>query len=57
MAFGREAPVSIHKTAEVTVQYALVDIKDLVTSHDKALTINSDYPQELQPRNRTRLGL
>lgn len=56
MAFGSETNVSTPKTTKVPVQYALVDIKDLVTSHDNALNLNPDYPQELQPRNRTRLA-
>ncbi len=41
---------------EVPVQYGLVEMGDLVTSHDDNLSPNPDYPQELQPRDRERAG-
>ncbi|MDH4384858.1 MAG: hypothetical protein QE280_05390 [Caulobacter sp.] len=41
---------------EVPVRYALVEIEDLVTSHDDDLIVNADYPAALQPRARDRAG-
>lgn len=39
---------------ETKVKYAIVEADDLVTSHDDALNKNDNYPQILQPRDRTR---
>lgn len=36
------------------MQYAVVDVATLVTSHDNALHANPDFPAELQPRDRAR---
>lgn len=38
----------------VGVRYEVVDAGDLITSHRDDLGINPDFPQELQPRDRTR---
>lgn len=50
--------VSVAKTdagTEIKTQLALVEASDLVTSHDFAtMSPNPLYPQELQPRDRTR---
>ena len=35
-------------------QYKVVDLNDLVTSHNPDLTVNPRYPKELQPRIRDR---
>jgi len=51
---GKEASVKTEKHTEVKVHYAVVDIDDLAASHDTDLKVNKDYPQELQPRDRTR---
>ena len=56
ISLGKEVDVSTPRTPKVPVQYAVTDINDLITSHDNALNINPAYPQELQPRNRTRLA-
>lgn len=56
MALGKEVMVSTARTQKIPVQYAIMEIRDLITSHDNGLNINPDYPQELQPRNRTRLA-
>ena len=39
---------------ETQVEYAIVEAEDLITSHDDNLSIEGRYPQELQPRDRTR---
>lgn len=39
---------------KVPVDYAVVDVKSLVTSNTDDLRPNPAYPQELQPRDRTR---
>ena len=36
------------------LQYAVVEAKDLVTSHTEEMGLSEDFPQELQPRDRTR---
>lgn len=40
------------KGTEIPVRYALVELGDLVTSHDDDLIRNADYPGALQPRDR-----
>lgn len=41
---------------EIPARYALVELKDLVTSHDDDLARNPAFPPELQPRSRERAG-
>lgn len=41
---------------EIPVRYALVEMSDLVTSHDNDLQRNPAFPEALQPRDRTRAG-
>ncbi len=36
------------------LQYAVVEAADLVTSHTEAMGLSDEFPQELQPRDRTR---
>lgn len=52
----RGAPTSFSTEAGVRLdgQYALLEADDLVTSHDEDLRANPLYPQELQPRDRSR---
>lgn len=52
----RGAPTSFSTEAGVRLdgEYALMDASDLVTSHDEGLRSNPLYPQELQPRDRSR---
>ena len=40
----------------VDVEYQLVDVDDLTTSHIGTGVTNPDYPAELQPRDRTRVA-
>lgn len=42
--------------AEVPVRFAVVELRDLKTSHDDDLFPVADYPRLLQPRDRTRAG-
>lgn len=42
------------KGNEVDVEYAVVELGDLVTSHDFYGRENPSYPQEMQPRERSR---
>lgn len=51
---GAETTFSTEAGARLGAQYAVVDIGDLVTSHDAYLRPNPAYPQELQPRDRSR---
>ena len=38
----------------VPVNYEIVDLDDMITSHDATGAVNEAYPQELQPRDRSR---
>jgi hypothetical protein len=40
---------------KVPVTYKVVEADDLITSQDMAGRVNPDYPQELQPRDRSRV--
>jgi hypothetical protein len=51
---GSTTQVSTTRGTTVDVQYEVIDVKDLTTSHDDALSENPAFPQELQPRDRTR---
>lgn len=42
--------------AEVPVRFAVVELRDLRTSHTNDLFPVADYPAQLQPRDRTRAG-
>lgn len=48
---GEDVAVSTRGT-EIPVRYALVEVGDLITSHDDDLVRNGDYPGALQPRDR-----
>lgn len=51
---GERTSVTTERGTEVPVQYKLLDVGDLITSHDDALRIDPRFPAELQPRDRTR---
>ena len=56
------APAGYSSTAlterglEVPFTYRLADVSQLITSHDDTLRLNPAFPQELQPRDRTRMS-
>jgi hypothetical protein len=56
------APAGYSSTAlterglEVPFTYRLADVSRLITSHDDTLRLNPAFPQELQPRDRTRMS-
>lgn len=51
---GASTSFSTEAGVKLDGQYALMNAADLVTSHDESLRPNSLYPQELQPRDRSR---
>lgn len=51
---GSTVTVKTARGTQVDVQYAVVDAKDPVVSHDLAGNENPAYPQERQPRDRGR---
>jgi hypothetical protein len=56
---ARELETAVAVTSrgrEIPVRYALVELDDLVTSHDDDLIRNPAFPEALQPRDRTRAG-
>ena len=50
---GKSGRAYTPKNTPVDFDYAVLDAGELVTSHDDALQINPEFPQELQPRDRT----
>ncbi|MBQ8691560.1 MAG: hypothetical protein IJ520_00250, partial [Synergistaceae bacterium] len=48
------AKVRTASGTEITVKYKIMDVNDLITSNKANGAVNPDYPQELQPRDRTR---
>ncbi|MEB2478216.1 hypothetical protein QMM96_22560 [Citrobacter freundii] len=53
---GRVSVVETGEGDKVTTQFTVVDAPDLVVSNMGDGAINPDYPQELQPRDRTSLS-
>lgn len=53
---GKSVTVKDNDGNPYDFQYAVVNAKDLVTSHDAAGNINPSYPQEMQPRDRERIA-
>lgn len=53
---GDAATAVTVRGTEIPVRYALVEARDLVTSHDADLIRRPDYPEDLQPRDRDRAG-
>lgn len=51
---GRKTSAFTERGNKVNLRYTVVDMQQLKTSHSDDLTINKDYPAELQPRDRTR---
>lgn len=51
---GKTGRTYIKATTPVNFHYAAIDVDGLITSNDEAGNRNPDYPQELQPRDRTR---
>lgn len=51
---GAEEDVLTPAGTRVRVQYAVVDADDLITSHTTNLAPDPRYPQDLQPRDRSR---
>ncbi|MEM4271265.1 MAG: hypothetical protein QXO70_04195, partial [Candidatus Pacearchaeota archaeon] len=62
----KEKPKPIEEGAKITkvitpsgkeynVKYALVDVKDLITSHNIDMSVNPEYPKEYQPRERQKI--
>lgn len=53
---GRQTIATTERGVEIPVRYRVVDVGQLVTSHDDTLRLNPAFPQELQPRDRTRMS-
>ncbi|GEM_PF-5957298 len=51
---GRMTRAYLNDGTVLKLQYAVVDADDLVTSHNTDFTLHPEFPQELQPRDRTR---
>lgn len=51
---GRLTRAYLNDGSLLKLQYAIVDAASLVTSHNTDFTLHPEFPQELQPRDRTR---
>ncbi|HHO0790073.1 TPA: PLxRFG domain-containing protein [Aeromonas hydrophila] len=51
---GKRVTVATPKGQSVEVQYLVMEAADLVASHDFEGNLNHDYPQQLQPRDRSK---
>lgn len=51
---GKRVTSYTPKGKEVEVQYKAVEASNLLTSHDFSGQVNPEYPQQLQPRDRSR---
>ncbi|CAN5813034.1 hypothetical protein BH20PSE1_BH20PSE1_00880 [soil metagenome] len=54
---GNEATVKTGTGRSVKTRYAIVEAADLVASNDDAGRVNPNYPGDLQPRDRGRVGM
>ncbi|WP_298161143.1 transglycosylase SLT domain-containing protein [Brevundimonas sp.] len=52
---GDDVAVTVRGT-EIPVRYAIVEARDMITSHDDDLIRNPAFPEDLQPRDRGRAG-
>jgi len=53
---GKSSKAKTERGTTVDVSFAVVNADDLITSHDTSLKVNPNYPQELQPRDRSRIA-
>lgn len=53
---GATVEAKTEQGTKITARYAVVDAEDLIASHTLGLGVNPAYPQELQPRDRTRVA-
>jgi len=56
MFTGKSVTAKTERGTSIDAQYAVVDANDLIASHSTGLKENKDYPQELQPRDRSRIA-
>jgi len=54
LARGEHTTARTERGTAVDTEYAVVEADELIASHDTSLRLNPSYPQELQPRDRTR---
>lgn len=53
---GKTVQTSVRPNEYIDVQYAIVDVSQLIASHDIAGNENPDYNQDMQPRDRSRVS-
>lgn len=51
---GSTTQATTTRGTTIDTQYEVIDVNDLITSHDDRLGLNPAFPQELQPRERNR---
>lgn len=52
---GKTSKVKTAKGTEIETRFKVVDVADLIASHDRYGNANPNFPQELQPRDRSKL--
>jgi hypothetical protein len=53
---GKKDFATTERGTRVKIQYAVVELSQVIASHNAALKPNPDYPAKLQPRDRTRIA-
>ena len=51
-----EGTTYLNDNTPIDFKYEIVDAQDLITSHNDDMSVNTDFPAELQPRERSRKG-
>ena len=51
---GKKGTTYLNDNTPIDFQYEVVELDDIITSHDLSMNINPNYPAELQPRDRSR---
>lgn len=53
---GAKSTATTERGTKIDTRFEIVSADDLVASHDTDLSVNKNYPQELQPRDRSRVA-
>ena len=57
IAKGGKTTAYLNDNSPVELQYAVIEAERLVTSHTDEMSLNKDFSQDLQPRDRAREGM
>ncbi len=54
---GEKTTAYLNDNSPIEMQYAVIEVGRLVTSHSDEMSLNKDFSQDLQPRDRSRSGM